>query len=538
MAASITILSTPSAVFNFNLRVKDWNGDEWPLSRGDVAVTGSGITASPSTDAIGSANVGIVALQVANSNRGTPQRLTVSVVGQTVATIDLIQHTASSILSSGAVVSSGGTVDVYLDRRSIVPTYLVKAGARTAGLVTPITAFQASHGFVLYTSSGASPFGNLNDTTSPLLGTQHAWAGSAGGVSAGFAGIQRIGGSPIDMTGKTLRVTFKIVNRANLQEFGIFLGTGALTSYCRIYAHSNQSQWLYREGEIVTIDYPIGLRTFAAAADYNVTGAPIMTAITDIRLRVQDGAAGASMGSVEIHLYELALVATQTRGKILFAFDDEDLTVFTEAFLRMKARNMVGHVFTIASAIGVSGKMTEAQIATLHREGWDICCHAFADATHDARTITLHERDVEADMISVKTWCRERGYRGEYYYASPGGDYDNGTVSRLDLIRKHFKIHRGINTRQSETNPISDPHKLRTIYVTSSTTAQLVKDRIDCAMLDSKGIAVLTFHRLVAGTPGINTEYQISNFEAILDHIVAQGYDVTTLSALEADGVF
>ena len=491
MPPAIQAFGPIGATFTFNLVVRDWNGDEWPLTGATATLAGiDASTITISQDPIGAENVGIVTVSIVNSGGDYREAANLVITdGELVfvaASVELFSGSSIMMLSNGASLANGGTVTMNLGRR-VSPSYA--PSGRIRANVTGISLFQSGHGFALYTSGGASPFSNLNETASPVYGTQHAWAGSAGGVSAGFAGIQRIGGTAIDMTGKTFRMTFKIVNKANLQELGIFLGTASLANYCRIYAHSNQSQWVYREGEVVTLDYPLGTRTFAAAADYSVTGSPAMNAITDIRVRVQDGQLGANQGSVEIHLYELAIVATQSRGKILIMFDDEDATVFTEGFWRMKQRGMVGHNYLIRDKIDTSGKMTTAQLDLLHLEGWDNCCHAATDFVHDSRIVTLPERVVEADFIAIKEYVNSRGYRGANYYATPGGDFDNGTVSRYDLIRKYFRTHRTINTRQSETQPMADPHKMRTIYVTSSTSAQLVKDRLDACMLDSKGIA-------------------------------------------------
>ena len=537
MPVSITFLARPSATFTLNLRVRDWNGDEWPLEPGGVTVVGTGVQFHASYDEIGQHGVGLVSLAIANANLGGGQVISVVASGQIVATINVVQHSGNVVIADGIAVADGATVAARLDRRT-TRAYDPSATAKTASLVKSISTLQSGHGFVLYTSGGASPFSNLNETLDPYIGTQHAWAGTAGGPTDGQAGIQRFAAAPIDMTNAVFRLTFKIKNVANLNEFGIFLGTGGLSSYCRIYAHSNQGQWLYRDNEINTISYPIGLRTFAAAADYHVVGTPVMSAITDIRVRIIDGLAGPNAGSVEIHVYEMALVSTQPRGKIVITFDDQDASVYSEAFIRMKQRNMVGANFIIASTVGASGKMTQTQLDTLHMEWWDNCCHAFSADIHNARIPSEPESHVETDMIAIRNYCLSRGYRGAYYYASPGGEFEDVSVSRLDVIRRNFKLHRTINTRQSETHPMADPHRVRPIYVTSATSVQLAKDRIDCVCLDSKGIAVLVFHKLVAGAPAATTEYTISNFEAILDHIVSQGYDVTTFSALEADGVF
>lgn len=518
------------------ITVTDTNGDEFPLAgfsavvswqNGEPGGSENALSITLSQAAIGAAGVGVLTI-------------TGTILRRASATITLTNGTLSEQIAVFRCSPSPNN-NFFNTGTAALGRTLLGAVAHTGALrptVNPITLFESGHGFSLYTSGGASPFSNLNDTSSSVYGLQHAWAGTAGGASAGFAGVQRIGATAIDMRNSTLRMTYSLKNKANVQELGIFLGTSSLANYCRIYAHSNQFQWQQREGEIVTRDFPLGVRSFAAAADYNVTGTLTdLSAITDIRVRVQDGAAGPSMGSCEIHLYELSLVRTQANGYVLIMFDDGDASVWTEAFPRMSARNMVGHNFVIASAIGTSGKLTLKQLDALHAFNWDNCHHAYSDAVHDERVTMQSEAYVEADILAGKAWLNSRGYRGANYYAYPGGDFDSGTVSRLHLARKYFKVARGINTRQSETQPMSDPHKMRPIYVTSSTSVQLVKDRLDCAMQDSKGIAALVFHRLVSGAPSINTEYTNTDFAAILDHIVSNNYTVTTLSRLEKLGV-
>lgn len=402
--------------------------------------------------------------------------------------------------------------------------------------------FQPGHGWS--TTGGNVGSSNLNDTTEFVRGTQSATittAGYATGTAAfaDQANIQRLGGPPLDLTGKAIRLLFKVSDVTRLRWISFFVGTSGLANNFRwrIHTHTATQNWV-QSGEWVMATLQWGdVQAAAGAFALSPAGVPSTKAgFTDLRFQVID----AGTGPVTARLQSVELIddttVTYPGGLVSITFDDSWVDVFDNARPAMDTYGFRGTTYTIADQIGMPEKCTVAQLrAAQNLSGWEVAGHAYQGAVHAARYDGVTAAEVDADAGNLRAWLVSNGFHGDSF-AYPGGRFGRTTdgISVEAIVSRYFATGRSIISADNrEATPPPMPHRLRSLTGISSVSGGAPNPAtltgpggfLDRAQL-SGGWLILCFHRVVTTSPTADTECHRDDFAAIMRAIAVRGMTV------------
>ncbi|WP_250007448.1 polysaccharide deacetylase family protein [Actinoplanes sp. M2I2] len=402
--------------------------------------------------------------------------------------------------------------------------------------------FQTGHGWS--TTGGNVGTSNLNDTTEFVRGTQSVSITTAGRATANAASVdqanvQRLGGAPLNLTGKAIRLLFKVSDVTKLRWISFYVGTSGLANNFRWRAHTNTTtqNWV-QSGEWVMVTLQWG-DVQAAAGSFSLTPDRVpstRTGFTDLRFQVID----AGTGPCTVRLQSVEIVddtkTSYANGLVSITFDDSWSDVFDNGRPAMDTYGFRGTTYTIADQIGTAQKYNLAQLkAAQNLSGWEVAGHAYKGAVHEARYDGSTAAVVDADAAALRGWLVENGFHGDSF-AYPGGRFGKTTdgVSVESLVARYFSTGRSIiaeDTREAVPPPM--PTRLRSLTGISSASAGLANPAnltgpgglLDRAQL-SGGWLILCFHRIVAGTPASSADCNRDDFAAIMRAISSRGMTV------------
>jgi len=384
-----------------------------------------------------------------------------------------------------------------------------------------VTTFDSGHGWSASGSGTASS--NVNDTTDFSTGSQSAKATTTG--TGATSNIEKLTGLSINATGKIFRLRLKVDDPTHLQRINVFAGDTSLTNNFKWFVQTQTATTNYLQaGEWITITLPW-------SDIVATTGSPNRAAITAFRVQVTDDSAGA----VTWHVDSVETIADASskfaNGVVSIVADDCRDSIYTLLKPLMDARGMSGTMYTIADAVGTSGRLTMAQLLEMqNRSGWEIAGHAATANVHNATSGLLSSDgdDQNREFEAMKSWLITNGFRGEGF-AYPQGKFDSATIERM---RKYFAYGRTILYENKETWPPANPYRLRAISGISSVAtagdhANPTKLTQAGGILElattEKAWVILTFHVITSGAASVTTECAVADATTILDKIVSQG---------------
>ena len=387
-----------------------------------------------------------------------------------------------------------------------------------------LTEFQSGHG---YTNNAGNTF-TANDTADFIMGTQAAKI-VTGGAGAS-ANVSNLAQTAFDTTNKVIRLVVKCDDITHLNGFNFFLGSSSLANNWKWIvqggaAGSNfivSGQWL-----VVTLNWH----------DAVVTGSPVRTSVTDVRLQVTDDN---TSNTVTVHYQSIELLpdasATFPNGIVSVCFDDSYESMFALAMPKLAQYGYPAEVFTIQSLIGSGGRLTMAQLKSLQDQmGWALGSHAYLDADHSLTLTGMTAAQADLDLRQTKAWGDANGFRAPAGFAYPKGQYGLTTDSTYttDIVRRYFNYARTTNSKTKETFPPADPFRLRAISDISSFAGGYAPANLTTATTGDLDLCktnqtwlILTFHNIVASSPAATTDVLQSDFNAIIDAINAKGIPV------------
>lgn len=215
------------------------------------------------------------------------------------------------------------------------------------------------------------------------------------------------------------------------------------------------------------------------------------------------------------------------RGGVLsLRFDDSWVSYYTEAKTRMDVYGYPGIAATITGLIQENRThlLSLSDLREMQDSGWDIISHCH---NSQGRLDTKNELERRLELSESKLWLLENGFeRGAEYIALPNHAWDDEII---ELVKEYYSgcmTHTGGH----ETVPPSDPYKIIVMPIQKNTSVDDVKSWIDdCVENDSW--LILLFHNLVKD-PIRYTEYDIEDFQNILDYINEKNVRVETMSAI------
>lgn len=243
------------------------------------------------------------------------------------------------------------------------------------------------------------------------------------------------------------------------------------------------------------------------------TGTVDWSAIDSAQIRVTDD----TSGKFTLYVAGIYAVPTRSRSTVSFCFDDGFSSVYANGLEKLSQYRFPATAYVITDILGDEGQMTLAQLDTVRdQHDWEIAGHAFTIDAHNEPSglDSLEGAALEAELDRLKGWLDEHGFR-RASFAYPKGSA--GEEVRA-LIRRDYGAGRA-TARGPETVPPRDDYTLRGWSINGTNTlAATVKSQIDAVVADG-GWLILTFHKLVEGSPATATEFQISAFDEVVDHV-------------------
>ena len=399
--------------------------------------------------------------------------------------------------------------------------------------------FQSGHGWATSGSGVASS--NANDTSVFCRGTQSFGLTTTG--TGAVANIRRLGSALPDLTGKALRLIFRVSDVAYLNQINVQIGSSSLANYFqwRLHTHAStaENQVLSGEWAVVTLSWA-DVRSAAGTYSISSTGVPSTTSgFTDLLVQFVDNNTGNPI-TVNLQAIEVIPDTTETfpNGVVSITFDDSYSTQFTGARPKMDTLGFRGTLYTICDVIGTGGYLTLPQLQTVqNNSGWEIAGHAYSVANHNAKYNTLTAATVEDDVRKTRMWMASNGFTSDSF-AYPGGWFSRTTdgTSIEALTCRYFSNGRGISSADNlESFPPPALYRMRSITGIGSLAGGAAKGlpanltgnggALDRCQLDGSW-TILTFHEITAGAAANANQCSQTDFDMIMDAIAARGIPV------------
>ncbi|WP_375450512.1 polysaccharide deacetylase family protein [uncultured Devosia sp.] len=397
---------------------------------------------------------------------------------------------------------------------------------------TIITQWQSGHG---WTKGGTGGSGG-DDTAVFAEGIQSYRLSTPANATPIYA--TKAGLSGINLTTHFLRYRLRVSEWAKLGALYL-----AITDGAGVFSQTTIGSGLTgiaSDGEWVYLHLTGGDFKQPQASNY-LTVDP--SNVTAFRLSAQGTASNAPF---DLNIQHLELLPYAGPGHVIFAFDDGWKSTYAKALPILSARNFPALVYPICDAIsagiGSGSYMGRDELRSLQDTyGWDIGCHAATLAHHNSANglLDLSLADFRQECIDMKRWNRRYGFTADHF-AWPLGKQDRDRRLIAAQYFSSIRVFRNqLNSFETDTYPFADPTYLRQMAVTggsSPSSAAAVTAAIDQAMT-AKKTAILTFHNIVDGGGSNGIDYPTASFQAIVNHVAAQGYKVTTLTEVFADGL-
>lgn len=229
---------------------------------------------------------------------------------------------------------------------------------------------------------------------------------------------------------------------------------------------------------------------------------------------------------------DFTLIEGQAGPQAVFVFDDGWESVSMAADI-LKDRNIKGNVAVISNSIGANRYLDLPELISLQNDyGWNIVNHTslHKDAVvdySDKDNLDDYEHDITNalsylithDLNSAPNWLI-------YPYGKTNGD--------LKMVaNKYYKFARA-TIDGPERFPFPEPLEVKALSIYSG---RITVDEIEAVLEDAVSLnqtVMFMFHKFTEAPPGDYHEWQLSEFEAILDAVQDAGIPIMTLSEMDA----
>ncbi|MED1947083.1 MULTISPECIES: polysaccharide deacetylase family protein [Brevibacillus] len=314
----------------------------------------------------------------------------------------------------------------------------------------------------------------------------------------------------LNLTGaKTLKIKFYVDNLTDFYEFQIYLAHD--TGYAEFLGYTVRG-WRMALGWNEHIIDVSKLEPIGAAS--------LTRDIVSMQIRVK------SNDNTTASIIFDSIIRDETqRGKVIFMFDDGWLTQYTEAFKYMGKFNLPGVIAVIPSHVGWSGYCTLQQLKEMYAYGWDMANHTMNHATLKDLKDTAA---IEKEIGEAETWLNTNGFtRASNILAYPYGAYD----ARVLQVMQSRRAGRTVQ-EDTVTTPPPDKRTIKIRNVDHTITPATLKGHIDNAAKVG-GVCLFMFHKIVSGEASSSIEYNVSNFQEVVDYAYSRRADIDTVTMSE-----
>ncbi|WP_042405713.1 polysaccharide deacetylase family protein [Streptacidiphilus carbonis] len=450
----------------------------------------------------------------------------------------------SALLLGGGGVLAAATGGLVVTRAGFgsPPPPAEPAGAAPASL-TPRPAlwsqgFQPGHGWTA--GGGGTASDKPNDTALFTSGSQSFGLTTAGNGVQSF--IRREAMPPMDMTGRMIRLVFRVEDVTHLHSMAFYLGDAGLANHYYWNFHTHSSQWdnYVQSGEWVTVHLQWADATGSGGAHkLSATRVPtVKSGFTDMSFAVYDDA----KGPVTCHLQAVELINDTThafpRGAVSITFDDSFQSVHDLARPVMDAHKFAGTIYNIADAAGTTRYLSTNQMQDLQdASGWEMAGHAYSMDAHNKGYDQLTAKQVDIDLRKLRAWLASNKFPSEHF-AYPHGTFSatRDGVPVDSIVKQHFLTGRSIISETTESFRPAMPLRLKALtgvsdaanpgYAVSDVTR--VGGELDRCAHNGDWL-IFCFHQLTTGKLSDNTQISQTAFTAVMQAISDRGIPVVTV---------
>jgi peptidoglycan/xylan/chitin deacetylase (PgdA/CDA1 family) len=257
--------------------------------------------------------------------------------------------------------------------------------------------------------------------------------------------------------------------------------------------------------------------------------------VTGVNVRFQDKGNAAPI-TVRVAAVELIpdLGATYPNGVFIMEADDGYAGQFTNLLPVVSARgvpvtyNIISARFTGAST--PSGYTPADLRRAQDKYGWQVSCHAYAQADHDGPSTA---GQMEASFQRQKHWLHANGLHAgvDHLALCPGTGSPVPEGPMMDAIRRSFRSAR-VNAGFYETAAPGDSLRLRSILFSGAGNSVANLQTNINAVAGAGGALIFTVHDILAGaTDGTSNSLPAqaaTNLATVLDYAASKGMTFRT----------
>ena len=218
-------------------------------------------------------------------------------------------------------------------------------------------------------------------------------------------------------------------------------------------------------------------------------------------------------------------------GAIVFTIDDGYISTYTRTKAVLDKYNYGALVTVLKNQ--VDGNPEYVNIPQLHELqdcGWDIGCHS---TTHmqikDGVRVIDSTALIEEEALTCQDWLIRNGFKnGARFYSYPNGYHSK---KYLEVMEKYFIAARlADNTNTGGVAlPFADNRTIQSMCLSPAAPPARIKGYMDIAKAQNK-VLVLYLHQTVESGASGQNEYNIVDFEEIVDYCYTQNMAVLTFS--------
>lgn len=324
--------------------------------------------------------------------------------------------------------------------------------------------------------------------------------------------------TPVDLSNGFISVPVR-VNGTGLSRLDMVLGTRTtdMNSTVQIGSGTNTTSEQLVPGRWNTLTFdPSDAFRYQAPKydDNNVVLLGFHTATTD-------GTTTVDFGPIRVHS------RANMNKKVIWQFDDGWLDTYTTAFPILQAAGFVGSVPVEIDRVGTTDRLNVAQLQELYDAGWEITGH------HSQQIPLMTDAVARVEFQKMKDLNEANGWdRGKNFFVWPGGQWD---TAKEEIALEYFTHLRRVTSMQPAPTPwVTNKYAIPLSYVVSNSSLAGVKVNLDKAA-ESGGCWMGVFHSIRENADSSN--WSITNFQGLVDHAQALGFQSTTLTEMYENGI-
>jgi hypothetical protein len=199
---------------------------------------------------------------------------------------------------------------------------------------------------------------------------------------------------------------------------------------------------------------------------------------------------------------------------VTLVFDDNDPSIYNEAYIRMKALNMVGTNACITGTVGNNGLYTLAQITEMYNYGWDICNHT----DNHVQMTTETDPQIVTAVTNGRTYLINNGFtRSANILVAPSNETNEAILNVVKPYCVMATTRIDNNTDTANEMPL-DLLRIRRRGAANNPPAT-IKDWIDDAIQRGQHLH-LNFHKI--SDNGTALDYPPTDFQTVIGYLAAK----------------